>query len=75
MKMKTRLRNAEKRVVAIEVVIIIAACILTVHGVKEIIDGSLWAVMWSPLTALCGCVAGDDVKRIIGEAKRRDGNG
>ena len=75
MKMETKLRKSEKRVVACEVIIIMVFAALVVYGTKQIICGSLFAVLWTPLTALAACMTGDDCKRIIGEAKRRDGNG
>ena len=73
--MKTKLRKAEKRVIAVKCAVIAAAVALTVYGFLEILDGSLVAVLYTPVVAAIACKTGEDVQRIVEETKRRDGNG
>lgn len=75
MKMQTKFRRAEKAIVAVECVIVFLSVIAVLCGLKAIINGSLMAVVLVPLCALVGCMTGEDLSRVIKEAKRRDGNG
>lgn len=64
--MKTRLTKAEKRVIAVECAVIAVAAALTVYGFFDILDGSLVAVLYTPVLAAITCKTGEDVQRIGG---------
>lgn len=73
-KMPTRLHGSEKKVLAVELAVLVVCAVLCVYGVYAIIHGSLIAVVLSLVPALIMCKAGEDMQRIIEEAQRRDGN-
>ena len=73
-KMPTRLNGSEKKVLAVELAVVVVCAVLCVYGVHAIIHGSLVAVVLSLAPALIMCKTGEDMQRIIDEAKRRDGN-
>lgn len=73
-KMPTRLNGSEKKVLAVELAVVVVCAVLFVYGVHAIIHGSLVAVVLSLVPALIMCKTGEDMQRIIEEAKRRDGN-
>lgn len=72
--MQTKLREAEKKVLAVEWTICAACWLLCAYAIYMILHGSLWAPLWMVVPAYIACVTGDDAQRIITEAKRRDGN-
>jgi len=74
-KIKTRLRKAEVRVLAIESAIIVLLLGITVFGMLQVLNGSLIAVIYAPAAALVASLIGEDASRVINEAHRRDGNG
>ena len=74
MKMKTKLRKEEKRGVIGLSIIVAVALVGLVFGVKDILYGSLFAVIYSALCAFCAAIAGEKIQQIWEEAKRRDGN-
>lgn len=74
-KIKTKLRKAEVRVLAIESAIIVLLLVITVFGMLQVLNGSLIAVIYAPAAALVASLIGEDASRVINEAHRRDGNG
>lgn len=72
--MKTKLRREEKKGVIALSIIVAASLICMVYGVIDILDGSLFAVIYSALCALCAAVAGEKIQKIFEEANRRDDN-
>ena len=75
MKMKTKLRRAEVRIVILESCLIGLLLGITIYGLIAVINGSLAAVLYTPLAAWVASLLGEDACRICEEAQRRDGNG
>lgn len=72
--MQTKLRKEERNgVVALSIIVAVALAGVVV-GVKDILAGSLLAVLYSTFCLLCAALAGEKIQQIWEEAKRRDGN-
>jgi len=75
MKMKTKLRSSEAKVMTVECILIVALLTLCFFGLVQILHGSLLAVVYTSASAMVASLIGEDACRIYEEAKRRDGNG
>jgi uncharacterized membrane protein YhaH (DUF805 family) len=72
--MSTKLRREEKKgVIALSIIIAVALAGVVI-GVRDIIAGSLFAVIYSTFCLFIAALAGEQIENIYGEAKRRDGN-
>ena len=72
--MSTKLRREEKKGVVALSIIVAVALVGVVIGVRDIIAGSLFAVIYSAFCLFIAALAGEQIENIYGEAKRRDGN-